>query len=142
MATGVVEDFGVLLRRYRLSAGLSQEALAERATLSASAVAALERGRRTAPRPDTVALLSDALALVPSERATLVAAATGGRSSAVPPPALAGATPATTASLAHLAHTLPVPPTPLIGREREEAAVAHLLRPAGGGRLVTPLASS
>ena len=44
------ETFGLLLRRYRLAASLSQEALGERACLSANAIAALERGRRAGPR--------------------------------------------------------------------------------------------
>ena len=57
--------FGGLLRRYRLVASLSQEALAERAQLSVSAVTALERGHRTAPRPETVGLLAGALGLSP-----------------------------------------------------------------------------
>ncbi|HEV7215336.1 MAG TPA: helix-turn-helix transcriptional regulator [Chloroflexota bacterium] len=47
---------GDLLRRYRRAAGLSQAALASRAGLSTDAVAALERGRRTTPRADTLAL--------------------------------------------------------------------------------------
>ena len=57
------ETFGVLLRRYRLAASLSQEALGERAGLSANAIAALERGRRKTPRPATVLLLADGLGL-------------------------------------------------------------------------------
>lgn len=36
--------FGALLKRYRLAAGLSQQALAERARLSARAISAYERG--------------------------------------------------------------------------------------------------
>jgi transcriptional regulator with XRE-family HTH domain len=54
-------DFGERLRLARLRAGLSQEALAERARLSVSAIAALERGRRNMPRRTTLALLSEAL---------------------------------------------------------------------------------
>ena len=42
--------FGDLLRRYRLEAGLTQEALAEGSALSARAISDLERGLRTAPR--------------------------------------------------------------------------------------------
>ncbi len=120
--------FGTLLRRHRLDAGLSQEALAERAGLSAAAVAALERGRRTTPRSDTVTLLADALALTASQRATLIAAATvvpAAAPAAQPQPAATGPAP-----------LLPIPPTPLIGREREEEAVIHLLGP-GGARLLT-----
>ena len=49
--------FGPLLRRYRLAASLSQAALAERAGLSTDAITALERGRRTSPRLETVAAM-------------------------------------------------------------------------------------
>jgi transcriptional regulator with XRE-family HTH domain len=38
--------FGALLRRYREEAGLTQEALAERAGLSARGISDLERGIR------------------------------------------------------------------------------------------------
>jgi transcriptional regulator with XRE-family HTH domain/tetratricopeptide (TPR) repeat protein len=55
--------FGEVLRRYRAAAGLSQEALAERAQLSWRAVSDLERGVTHAPRRETVRLLAKALAL-------------------------------------------------------------------------------
>ena len=64
--------FGALLRQHRLAASLSQEVLSERARLSVNAIAALEHGRRTAPRPGTVVLLADALKLAPAERAALM----------------------------------------------------------------------
>jgi len=69
--------FGAVLRRLRVTAGLSQEALAERAGLSADAIAALERGRRSRPRAFTVGVLAGALALGPEDRARLAAAAAG-----------------------------------------------------------------
>jgi len=69
--------FGSLLRRFRVTAGLSQEALAERAGLSTDAIAALERGRRSRPRAFTLGVLADALALGPEDRARLVSAASG-----------------------------------------------------------------
>lgn len=56
-------DFGALLRRHRLAAGLSQEALAERARMSSDGISALERGHRRTPQRETVALLCAALAL-------------------------------------------------------------------------------
>lgn len=56
-------DFGALLRRYRLAAGLSQEALAERARLSPYGISALERGYRRTPQRETLELLVGALAL-------------------------------------------------------------------------------
>ena len=43
--------FGDVLRRYRVAAGLTQEALAERAALSARGISDLERAARTAPLP-------------------------------------------------------------------------------------------
>jgi predicted ATPase/DNA-binding XRE family transcriptional regulator len=45
--------FGDLLRRHRIEAGLSQEALAERAGLSLRGLSDLERGARRAPYRDT-----------------------------------------------------------------------------------------
>jgi predicted ATPase/DNA-binding XRE family transcriptional regulator len=108
--------FSVLLRQYRLAASLSQEALAERAGLSAKGIALLESGRRRAPRPETVTLLAAALDLAPAERAALIAAATRGRTTVVPRMSPAGLP------------SLPPPLTPLIGREREVATVADLLR--------------
>jgi predicted ATPase len=55
--------FGPLLRRHRIAAGLSQEALAVAARVSTSAVGAYERGVHTGPHRQTVALLADALQL-------------------------------------------------------------------------------
>ncbi|MBV9601226.1 MAG: helix-turn-helix transcriptional regulator [Chloroflexi bacterium] len=51
-------SLGVLLTQHRAAAGLSQEALAERAGLSRRAVSDLERGARRHPYPSTVRLLS------------------------------------------------------------------------------------
>jgi tetratricopeptide (TPR) repeat protein/transcriptional regulator with XRE-family HTH domain len=56
-------SFGVLLRRYRLASGLSQEELAQRAGLSVRALANMERGRTKRPYKRSVRLLADALAL-------------------------------------------------------------------------------
>ncbi|WP_238165541.1 ATP-binding protein [Kribbella caucasensis] len=67
--------FGDLLRRHRREAGLSQERLAELAGLSVDAIAALERGRRRAPRPHTLRLLGDALRLGTPDLTELAAAA-------------------------------------------------------------------
>ena len=57
------EPFGSLLRRHRVLAGLSQEALAARAGLSRRGIADLERGARRSPYPDTVRRLASALRL-------------------------------------------------------------------------------
>ena len=69
-------SFGVLLREHRLSRSLTQDRLAERAGVSAKAVAALESGRRKSPRLSTIALLVDALGLDEEQRAVLARAAT------------------------------------------------------------------
>ena len=102
--------FGTLLREFRTRAGLTQEALAERAGLSARGISDLERGLKRAPRRDTVALLLEALVLSPVEREALEAAR------APRPEAVPGRD-----------ARLPVAPTPLVGREREVAAVVDLL---------------
>ena len=67
--------FGLLLRRLRQAAGLTQEELAERAGLSVEGISALERGVNRAPRRDTTALLADALALSDADRTALAATA-------------------------------------------------------------------
>src|SRR5581483_8555407 len=58
MTTASLSAFATLLRSYRLEAGLTQEALAERAGLSARTVSDLERGFKTKPRRETVELLA------------------------------------------------------------------------------------
>ena len=75
MVGGEAETFGAMLRRYRQAAALSQEALAERAGLSAVTISALERGARRSPYLGTVELLATALALDAADRAALIAAA-------------------------------------------------------------------
>ena len=61
--------FSTLLRRARRAAGLSQEALAERAGISVDTISALERGLTRAPQHDTLDLLVEALQLEDAERA-------------------------------------------------------------------------
>jgi len=112
-----------LLKDYRAAAGLTQGELAERARLSVRAISDLERGVRRAPHKDTLLLLAEALGLDEEKRDLLLEAARRSRRMGLP---------ATTALL----HTRPLPSdypnalTPLIGRERDEASVAHLLTQA------------
>src|SRR5947209_8507049 len=111
-----MDSFGTLLRRYRLAASLSQEGLAERAQLSAATIAALERGRHSRPRPETVVLLAKALALDSGQQAALIRAATGEATGAVAPAAAAPVRRPDAARFAQApAARLPVPPTTLIG---------------------------
>ena len=65
-------SFGARLRGFRAQAGLSQEALAERAGLGLATLKALERDQRSRPHPHTLALLADALGLAPPDRAVLL----------------------------------------------------------------------
>src|SRR5919199_751653 len=88
MATGQPHSFGALLRRYRVAAGLSQEALPEGPRLSTRAISDLERGVKQTPRRDTVELLAEALQLSREDYAALEAAVSrrkGPLSAAAPP---------------------------------------------------------
>ena len=121
-------DFGTLLRHFRLAAGLSQEALAERARMSTQGISALERGYRRTPQRETLALLVGALALNDEQRgefeATAARAALLGRWARVTVgPWADGAT-----------ANLPLALTSFVGRERELDELAALL---GDHRMVT-----
>ncbi len=115
--------FGGRLRRLREAAGFTQEELASRAGLTAKAVSALERGERKRPYPHTVRSLGEALGLPDEERLSLLASVQrrgtpSTARAAVPEPAL------------------PVPPTPLLGRESELAEIGGFLGNPGS-RLLT-----
>lgn len=69
--------FGLLVKRHRLSAGLTQEGLAERAMVSPRLISELERGSRHRPRRDTVELLADGLKLTVVEREAFIDLARG-----------------------------------------------------------------
>src|SRR3989440_8915655 len=110
-------SFGALLKHYRLAAGLSQEALAARASLSARTISDLERGVHAAPHTDTLGLLTGSLTLTDQQRILLLASARPADAFVDTPPR---------------SHTLdfPVPPTRLVGRERERSHTLELLRRA------------
>jgi predicted ATPase/transcriptional regulator with XRE-family HTH domain len=111
-----MESFGAQLRRYREVAGFSQEELAERAGLTATAVGALERDERRRPYPNTIRRLADALGLSDAERANLVVTVEQ-RENNAPVAVIRSA-------------GLPGHLTPLVGRRREtDMARLLLLRP-------------
>ena len=114
--------FGARLRRLREGASLTQEELASRAGLSPRAISSLERGERKHPHPHTVRSLADALGLADDERVSLLAAV----------PSRGDATQAPTTAPPE--SNLPIPSTPLLGRERELREVRSLL---GEIRLLT-----
>jgi predicted ATPase/transcriptional regulator with XRE-family HTH domain len=121
--------FGDLLRRFRIQASLTQEALAERCRISPATVAALEQGRRTAPRLSTVRLIAGALELPPGDVALLARAASdSGRANGQPPEAASGAAAHRSAAASQASHPrLPVPLTPLFGRHAETVAVMQVV---------------
>ncbi len=125
-ADGQRDPFGTTLRRFRREAGLSQEMLAARSGLSVDTIAALERGRRRAPRAATVGLLAKAL---DTDARTLAAAAESGeREDHVPAPRRPVVPP--------IAANIPSAPNELVGRGPACADVlAEFDRP--GTRLVT-----
>ena len=112
-------SFGDLLRHYRTLAGMSQEALAERAGLTSNAIGSLERGERRRPRSHTIRSLVDALGLTDEQRSELIGA-TGQHGAPAPDAAAAPAPPGSS--------TLPAPPTPLIGRDQAVAEITAILR--------------
>ena len=104
-------EFGELLRRHRVAAGLSQEELAERAALTAKAISALETGERRRPYPQTVRALADALDLRDVDRSLLIAA--------VPKRARSPRAEVSTTGSGMIHLLLPAEPTPLVGRANE-----------------------
>jgi predicted ATPase/DNA-binding XRE family transcriptional regulator/uncharacterized protein HemY len=116
-----VSSFGELLRAYRTERRLSQDELAERAGLSVAAISALERGLTRWPYRDTVARLTNALALPPEKRIALGVAAQ--RPTRARPDASIPAADTDPAS----PRTLPVPLTGLIGRNVEVQRLQELL---------------
>ena len=110
--------FGVLLKRYRLAAGLSQESLAERARVSARAISSYERGLRRAPYAGTLSQLIRALELSPNERHALEDAVQRRRAPRLP---------TGPAGSVRQRTNLPMQRTSFIGRARETAEVKRLL---------------
>jgi predicted ATPase/transcriptional regulator with XRE-family HTH domain len=121
-------EFGVLLRQHRLAAGLSQEALAERARLSVNGLSSLERGVRRTPRRETLALLSEALELDAAQRRQFESAA------ALSPDGRREASITVGPWLERAAPNLPFALTSFVGRDRELVEIGALVR---GHRMVT-----
>jgi predicted ATPase/transcriptional regulator with XRE-family HTH domain len=104
------ETLGVLLKRLRAAAGLTQEELADRAGISARTVSDVERGLRTAVHGDTARRLASALRLHDEERVKFDAVARG------------------FVDDSHQPGELPVPPTRLLGRARELESITTRLQ--------------
>jgi transcriptional regulator with XRE-family HTH domain len=129
MVADTTTTFGALLRRHRRAAGLTQEALAERAGLSVFGIQKLERGT-THPYRDTAARLASVLELSADDADRFWAA--------VEPVRRRGSVrSATPRSGPH--HNLPIGVTSFVGREEELESIpsrlqsAHLLTLTGAG---------
>ncbi len=112
---------GASLKQHRHAAGMTQEELAERAGISARTVSDLERGLRKLTHPDTARRLATALELGDGPRRLFQALATGQSSAVTPAPTRL---------------SLPMVPTPLIGRSHELDAIESILQ-TPGVRLLT-----
>ena len=108
-------ELALLLKTYRVRAGLSQQMLADLALISVQAVSALERGYRKVPYPKTLERIADALSLPDEAREALEFSARRARGSrlaehdAVPP------------------HNLPRQLTSFFGRAEVVREIADLL---------------
>ena len=122
-------SFAGLLRQLRGQARLTQEELAEAASVSPRSVSDLERGLNRTARKDTAGLLADALSLAGPQRELFVAAARGRGPAAEVLAARQGA-----AAGAPGPSNLPAQLSTFIGRGRELAEVRALVESC---RLVT-----
>lgn len=123
------DDFGALLRRHRLMAGLTQRELAARAGLSARAISDMERGRTGRPYPRSLRMLADVLGMRPEDEDRFHAAVSGR--------ARQGA--ARAAAMAVVPHQLPAGIRHLVGRGAELARLSAISR--GGGRSAAAVAA-
>ena len=129
-------SFGALLRRHRLAAGLTQEALAERAGISERSIRDFERGVARRPHRETVDLLVEALGLASARRAAFndaasassIAIAAGSRTRANSSTALVGRAPELALIDRHLASG--DPPVLVLAGE-PGIGKSHLLAEAG-----------
>jgi predicted ATPase/DNA-binding XRE family transcriptional regulator len=104
-------ELAAFLKKFRVQAGLSQQALAERALISVQAVSALERGYRKAPYRATLERIADALMLSEEARQTLERCARPSRGPRIAAPA----------------HNLPRQLTSFLGRAEVVQEIADLV---------------
>jgi predicted ATPase/DNA-binding XRE family transcriptional regulator len=108
-------QFGELLRRHRIAAGWTQDALAGAAGLSQRGIQDIERGARRVPQAETLRRLVTALRLTDAERAAFMAAARSKRE------------PSQRHPIPRLRSSLPAPISSFIGRVRDLAELRRLL---------------
>ena len=132
MSISESENLGHVLRRYRLAAGLSQEALAGRSTISVRTISDLERGQRSGAHLQTVRLLAGALNLPEQDRDLFMEAALAG----LDQPPVPGRDDRTPTAPARQLRSLPAQPTPLIGRTSVLAGILDAIE-RNPGRTIT-----
>lgn len=120
------ESLSELLRRFRIRAGLTQAALAEKAGLSEQAISVLERGTRSRPRVDTIRSLTAALDLGAADAEEFLAVARG-KSSRPRPAATAPESPVATDALP-MPWQLPPAVPDFTGRVAQIEAILSVLR--------------
>ncbi|HTD35659.1 MAG TPA: helix-turn-helix domain-containing protein [Candidatus Elarobacter sp.] len=126
VASGTSVSFGSLLRRHRVNAGLSQDALSEQAGLAVPEIDAIERGAAPPPAGEILGALAAALGLTGARREAFETAAAppeGDRLEATCEPAPAGRGAAALGTLPSF-----------VGRDAELAEIAAAL---SSSRLVT-----
>ncbi|MGO8947051.1 MAG: tetratricopeptide repeat protein [Ktedonobacterales bacterium] len=127
LTSETLETFSTRLQRSRTARGWTQAELAEQSGVSASTISKLEQGTLRRPRYETLELLARALALSPQEHTHFITLGRGHLPPGIVPlpahPQLVATSPP------HRCH-LPLPPTPLLGREKElEQLMEQLGRP-------------
>ncbi|MGC7102882.1 helix-turn-helix domain-containing protein [Amycolatopsis lurida] len=75
-AMNAEQNFGSLLRAYRLRAGITQDVLADKSGVSVRTISLLETGKRKRPRLSSAGVLADALGLAAGERAAFLGTTT------------------------------------------------------------------
>ena len=116
-------EFGCLLRRLRTREGLTQEALAVAATVSARTVSDLERGINRTAHKATAELVATGLGLAGLERRLFIASARGKPAPAGMEAAVRRRGPSRSAA----------PATPLIGRDSELAMLLKAMAEVAAG---------
>jgi serine/threonine protein kinase, bacterial len=129
-------EFGALLRRHRIDAGLTQEELAERAQLSARVISDLERGVNRIPRVYTLRQLADALQLPASDRVAFITIARERTGTPAPPPPSTGSDGERALPLGGFLGALPS--DPIVAREDEIDRIMAMvdLVETGTGQLI------
>jgi predicted ATPase/transcriptional regulator with XRE-family HTH domain len=122
------DSFGEWLRQRRRALDLTRAELGQCASYSVSALRKIETDERR-PSRQMAELLARCLQILPEERPTFVKVARGvERVERLGAPLAGLATARSRPAPPCPASNLPIPPTPLIGREPELAALARLLR--------------